>query len=392
MYINFWYALAETADVPDDKPHRVHYLMQNFVLFRDQSGKVHCLHDVCSHRGGSLGKGKLNGDNVECPYHGWQFGGDGHCKYIPSLGKDNQKIPARTKVDSYPTHEEHGVIWAFLGDLPEEERPPLLRPHNNPNGQEYAGDQWRWVTQTWPLKSNYERNVENGIDPGHNEFVHERHGFGGGRLDTYKVQEYDVNPHDWGGGFMLTFQAPPSTHEAAHKGETSRKEEGDLEAGAGHSGPNNVWTYIHLTPTNWMHQYLYETPIDEFNTKAFNISMCNFLPPDVADDDDIRDMNGVIAEDDVIVLEEIHPRITPDNMTQEVMMPADKMIVAYRNRLREWDANGWRIDADQIRADANKKVYAIPSPGRRTEKGWLFDPVPLKGGGAQLESVKKEAS
>lgn len=389
MYINFWYAMAESAEVPSDKPARVRVLGQQFVLFRDESGAAHCLHDTCSHRGASLSMGKMNGNNVECPYHGWQYNHEGSCVYIPSLGKDNQKIPARTKIDSYPVVEEHGVIFAFLGDLPEEERPPLLLPRNNPEGRDYSEDKWRWVAQTWMLKSNYERNVENGVDPAHNEFVHERHGFGGARLDTYKVEPYDVTEYEWGNGFMNTFQAPPSTHEAAHKGKTSRTEEGDLEAGAGHVGPNNVWTYIHITPTNWMHQYLYETPIDEFNTRAFNVSMCNFLPEDIADDEDIRDMNAVIAEDDVLVLEEINPPLTPNNSTSEVMMPADKMIVAYRKFIKKWDAQGWRIDSDEIERNKKTKMYAIPSPRRRKEKGWVFDPVPLIPG--KLEAVKKAA-
>ena len=377
MYINFWYAMTESATVAADKPARVRALGQDFVLFRDEEGQVHCLHDVCSHRGASLSKGKMHGSHVECPYHGWQFNGAGDCAYIPSLGKNNQRIPPRTRIDSYPVHEEYGVIFAFLGDLPEEERPPLMIPRTNPNGQDYSGEQWRWVTQSWGVDTNYERCVENGIDPGHNEFVHERHGFSGARLDTYHVPDYELVPHDWGNGFTLTFQAPPSTHEAAHKGATSRKEEGELTAGAGYSGPNQIWTYIHITETNWMHQYLYETPIDPYTTRATNISMCNFLPLDVADDDDIRDMNGVIAEDDVLVLNEVRPTITPDNMTSEVMMPADRMIVAYRKLLAEWDARGWRIDYDQIERDFKHKVYAIPSPRRRTEKGWVFDPVPL---------------
>jgi phenylpropionate dioxygenase-like ring-hydroxylating dioxygenase large terminal subunit len=34
--------------------------------------------------------------------------------------------PTRAKVDSYPTVEKYGIVFAFLGDLPEAERPPML--------------------------------------------------------------------------------------------------------------------------------------------------------------------------------------------------------------------------------------------------------------------------
>ena len=387
MYINFWYAMAQSGDVTKDKPTHVRRLGQDFVIFRDEAGNAHCLHDVCTHRGASLSHGKTKGDCVECPYHGWQFNGEGNVVKIPSLGPDGQdKIPSRTKIDSYPVHEQYGLIFAFLGDLPESERPPLMMPHTNPSGIDYSGEEWRWVTQSWQVKTNYERAVENGIDPAHNEFVHARHGFMGARQE-YKIPDYELTRHDWGQGFMMMFYAPKSTDQVLQK-KGGKQEEGDLEAGAGHNGPNQVWTYIHITPENWMHQYLYETPIDEHNTHAFNVNMCNFLPVDVADDEEIIAMNAVIAEDDVIVLEKIKPITTPDNMLQEVMMPADRMIVAYRKDLKEWDARGWRIDTKAVRAVDGEKVFAIPSPRRRLEKGWVFDPVPLLPGKAANSDQK----
>lgn len=377
MYINFWYAMAESQEIEADKPLRVRVLSQNFVLFRDTGGKVHCLHDVCTHRGGSLSHGQVRGDNVQCPYHGWQFSGAGQCVKIPSLGPDGQdRIPARTRIDSYPTHEEYGLVFAFLGDLPEAERPPLLLPRTAPTGMDYSGPEWRAITQSWPIKANYERCVENALDPAHNEFVHERHGFMGANAD-YRVNDFDLDEHEYGNWFMHQFHAPASTDEVLRRAEGARLESGGLEAGSGHNGPNGVWTYIHITPTNWMHQYLYETPVEPGLTRAFNVNMCNFLDPEDADDDDIREINAVIAEDDVLVLEQIAPVLTPDTMTQEVMTPSDKSVVRYRRFLRDWDKRGWRIDADALQAAAGKKVYAIPSPRRREEKGWVFDPVPL---------------
>ena len=46
------------------------------------------------------------------------------CATVPSIGFD-ARPPARTKVDSYPIQEKYGIVFAFLGDLPEAERPPL---------------------------------------------------------------------------------------------------------------------------------------------------------------------------------------------------------------------------------------------------------------------------
>ena len=124
MLINFWYPMADSDELTDT-PIRVEALGHRFALFRDEQGVAHCLADVCIHRGGSLGQGKRRGDCVECPYHGWQFDGEGRCTRIPTLA-DGQKIPARARVDSYPVEERYGVVFAFLGDLPAEERPGIL--------------------------------------------------------------------------------------------------------------------------------------------------------------------------------------------------------------------------------------------------------------------------
>lgn len=36
-------------------------------------GKLHAVSGVCPHRGGPLGQGALNGNNITCPWHAWEF-------------------------------------------------------------------------------------------------------------------------------------------------------------------------------------------------------------------------------------------------------------------------------------------------------------------------------
>ena len=169
MYINFWYPVALASEVTAEKPLRVKMLCLPFVAFRDSNGQAHVLSDTCAHRGGALGLGKIKGNSIACPYHGWEFGGDGRCTRIPSLG-DDAKLPARAKVDAYPVQEKYGLIFAFLGDLPETERPPLY------DIEEYGTPQWRAQHFVFDVKAYYERSIENGLDPIHNEFVHQAQG------------------------------------------------------------------------------------------------------------------------------------------------------------------------------------------------------------------------
>ena len=36
-------------------------------------GQFHAIANTCPHRGGPLGEGILEGDVVQCPWHGWRF-------------------------------------------------------------------------------------------------------------------------------------------------------------------------------------------------------------------------------------------------------------------------------------------------------------------------------
>ncbi len=58
---------------------------ENFVVFRDTKGMVHVLDAYCPHLGANLGiGGKVRGNCIECPFHGWQFDGhSGKCTTIP---------------------------------------------------------------------------------------------------------------------------------------------------------------------------------------------------------------------------------------------------------------------------------------------------------------------
>lgn len=43
------------------------------VLLVKRNGQIHAIHEVCSHLGGPLAEGKLEGDAVQCPWHGSRF-------------------------------------------------------------------------------------------------------------------------------------------------------------------------------------------------------------------------------------------------------------------------------------------------------------------------------
>lgn len=365
MFINFWYPVVLSRDLIET-PRKLRILGQDLVAFRDSAGSAQVLSNTCSHRGGSLADGKVRGDHIQCPYHGWQFDGTGRCLKIPSLGA-SASIPARTRVDAYPVVEKYGIVFAFLGDLPEAERPPMLEV------PEFDDPAWRATWINFQVDYHYERSIENGMDPAHNEFVHPTHGFSGQNAD-YKVRDLRwVGDGRWGPGFFHRFKSPASTDPTFAKMKTA---DDNREAGSGTIGPNHMWTYIRFGQGREMHQYMWEAPIDEARTSIFFLNMRNtFTEPEM--DQRVTERNWMVAEQDIAVLKELEPRQTPSTNTREFMVPADEPVLRYRQKLAEFTARGWRIDMETVRRNRLKTAYAIPGPERRRSKGWVLDPVPM---------------
>ena len=161
------------------------------------------------------------------------------------------------------------------------------------------------------------------------------------------------------------------------KAATKRSENAVIEAGTFVEGPTTLCTKIHPTAESAMHQYGFKTPVDEYSYRGFLIQMRNFLTSEEHDGRFVE-RNQVVAGQDREVLSEINPTVTPETMSGEFFVPADKAIARYREYFKDWEARGWRIDVAEVNRNQKRVAYAIPSPGRRTQpKGWILDPVPL---------------
>jgi len=366
MYINFWYPVCTTEELAEDTPVRAEILGLRFVAFRDAGGQARVLSDTCVHRGGSLSRGMATEGRVACPYHGWQFDGSGRCVHIPVL-EDKQKIPARAKVDSYPTEERYGIVFAFLGDLPEAERPPFCEI------KEWGREGWRANRLvTFEIDAYFERSIENGIDPVHNEFVHVMQG------NIRYLPEYaSVESDEWGSSVTVRME-PPKPGTVKFEQLRDDPDTSNFGATTGHVGPNSLITRINLSASNSFVQYFYEQPISADRTRIFFVNMRNCMLDD-ASDQRIEDVNKGIAAEDIRIVEALYPKRTPEVSTKEVLIIGDECIGTYRKHLKGWEQRGWRIDVARMTAGIGDIAYAIPCPGRRTEKNWVLDPVPLIG-------------
>lgn len=276
--------------------------------------------------------------------------------------------------------EKYGLIFAFLGDLPEHERPPIMEI------SEYGTDGWTSTVQKFQWDIDYKRSIENSIDPAHNEFVHDTHGFGGDN-DDYRVHDLNMVEDEWSTGFWNKMYAPPLA-EGKMREASGREEATFIDAGTGHVGISSVWTHIHPTEKMHIHQYLYETPIEEDKTQFYLVNLRNFLI-EAEHDERMMGRNLYVAAQDKTILEDVEPVVTPRTNIHEVFMPHDHPISRYREKIKNWDSRGWRFDSDKVAATRKKVAYAIPSPGRRSTKGWVIDPVPTE---TETQSTARQAA
>ncbi|MEO8224122.1 MAG: aromatic ring-hydroxylating dioxygenase subunit alpha [Gammaproteobacteria bacterium] len=367
MYINFWYPICTTGELTAGAPLKARVLGLSFVAFRDAAGEARVLSDTCVHRGGALHRGKVINGRLACPYHGWQFEGSGHCGLIPSLGAEGS-IPARAKVDSYPVVERYGIVFAFLGDLPEAERPAPYEV------AEYEQPGWRGGLTVFDVDAYFERSIENGLDPVHNEFVHVLQG-----NIRFRPDRMQVTSDDWSSTVFVKMDPPK---KGTTKLENLRNDDNPEHFGAssGHYGANTLITRISLSKDNVFVQYFFEQPVDDNHTRIFFLNMRNCMLEEW-NDAKLQKINMDIADEDIAVITRLNPVRTPETSTKEILVIGDEAIGAYRKHLAEWERRGWRIDRQALKASAGDVAFAIPSPARRTTKNWVLDPVPLVAAG-----------
>nr|XP_037270674.1 cholesterol 7-desaturase-like [Rhipicephalus microplus] len=119
VFPNGWVPLLQSANLQVNEAKPVTAIGQDFVVFRTEDGVAHVLDAYCPHLGAHLGvMGRVVGDCIVCPFHGWKFQGDtGACTHVPYASK----LPTFAKVKTWTSLEKYGLI--FIWYHAEEEQP-----------------------------------------------------------------------------------------------------------------------------------------------------------------------------------------------------------------------------------------------------------------------------
>jgi phenylpropionate dioxygenase-like ring-hydroxylating dioxygenase large terminal subunit len=158
--VNVW-QIACASNTLGSAPQAIERSGRRIALFRDSHGVAHALEDRCAHRQVPLSAGRVQGDNLECPYHGWQYACEGEVAWVPALGCARRDI----RIASFATVESDGFIW--VASLPDQAMPlqPQLFPNKN-------ASQWHSFILQNTFAATVESCLENFLDCPHATFVH----------------------------------------------------------------------------------------------------------------------------------------------------------------------------------------------------------------------------
>ena len=103
----------EARDLTPGEVRTFHVFGRDVVLFRGDDGAPHMVDAYCAHLGAHIGVGgRVEGDCIRCPFHGWRYDGDtGQCQEIPYGNMD--RVPSQARIRSYPCIERNQMIWAW---------------------------------------------------------------------------------------------------------------------------------------------------------------------------------------------------------------------------------------------------------------------------------------
>ncbi|MEN8181759.1 MAG: Rieske 2Fe-2S domain-containing protein [Myxococcota bacterium] len=190
---NGWFAVGWGHELVSGNVRRLRVFDRELVLFRTREGRPRLLDAYCAHLGAHLAEGgRVVGENLRCPFHGWQYDGSGVCVEIPYC----KRIPPRARVRGWDVVERNHMILAWHHA---EGKPPSWEVPQLP---EFGDPEWT-EPRTFDLEVavHLQDMAENNCDPVHFRFVH-------GNL---QIPASDVSYTEGGRCMRMSSRHPQST-------------------------------------------------------------------------------------------------------------------------------------------------------------------------------------
>jgi phenylpropionate dioxygenase-like ring-hydroxylating dioxygenase large terminal subunit len=190
-----WFMIGWSHDFAPGQAVPLRYFDTELVAYRGESGTVTVLDAYCRHMGAHLGYGgKVEGDEIRCPYHGWRWSADGHNTDIPySAPNAMPHLCLRT----WPVREVDEIVLVFHSRTA---APPAYEPPDQMI--RFDGDTWAVcpeTTRVWhdvPISPQY--MAENAADAAHFKYVHRS-------ADIAEVAEFEATDGLFAARIDITF-------------------------------------------------------------------------------------------------------------------------------------------------------------------------------------------
>lgn len=114
LYSQSWFAICRSNDLPPGGVVGREFLGGRVVAYRGMDGVVRVQSAFCPHLGADLALGKVAGNTLSCPFHGWEYDATGRCVRT-GIG---DPPPPTACLFNFPVRERYGVVFAFNGAEP----------------------------------------------------------------------------------------------------------------------------------------------------------------------------------------------------------------------------------------------------------------------------------
>ena len=161
---NCWYMAGWSRDFTVGTLAGVTMLNDPIVIYRQSGGSLAALQDRCCHRFAPLSRGRVEGDDLRCMYHGLKFAPSGKCIEIPG----QPKIPPQACVRAYPIVDKYSGAWIWMGD------PSLADESLIPDFVGIDDPRWAMHPGRMDYNANYMLINDNLLDLSHLAFLHQK--------------------------------------------------------------------------------------------------------------------------------------------------------------------------------------------------------------------------
>lgn len=253
-----WFQVAWSAELEVGEVKPMRYFSTDLVAFRTESGEVKILDAYCQHLGAHLGYGgKVEGECIRCPFHGWLWNGEGRNELIPYQTERNSFRRIRT----WHVTEKNESIYLWHDALGREPLFPVqdifTEMYDDGARQEDYYPAYPHGAKKWENVSVHPQMVmENGVDFAHFQYVHHS-----GSLPRFTFQNLTTWSFDT--SFEMTFGEGKSPNPLTPNGEmiggVHSHSDGIGIGAALFWGPDSMRTIVSATPIDDSHSVLFST-------------------------------------------------------------------------------------------------------------------------------------